>query len=105
MSREAEMEKQDVQIIEEADKGAGQPVLLQGRALWLARALWVAVFLVAVALFLAGIPGRWALAAKEATDQLAGHAQAGLTVGVYAAIKVGADIALAVVSSTVGLVI
>jgi hypothetical protein len=99
------MQKQDVQLIERADKGAGQPVFLQGRALWLARALWVAVFLLAVALFLAGIPGRWVLAAKEATDQLVGHSQAGLTVGVYAAIKVGANIALAAVSSTIGLVI
>ena len=99
------MQKQDVQIIEQADKDTGQPVFLQGRALWLARALWAAVFLLALALFLAGIPGRWVLAAKEATNQAVGHAQAGLAVGVYAAIKVGADIALAAVSGTVGLVI
>lgn len=99
------MQKQDVQIIDHADRGEGQPVHLQGRVLWLARALWMAVFLLAVALFLVGIPGRWALAVKEAADQLAGHTQPGLTVEVYAAIKVAADIALAVVSSTVGLVI
>jgi hypothetical protein len=99
------MQKQGIQIIDQADKGEGTPVHLQGRALWLARALWVAVFLLAVALFLVGIPGRWALAVKEATDQLAGHTQPALTVGVYAAIKVALDIALAVVSSTVGLVI
>jgi hypothetical protein len=105
MSSEDGMQKQDVQIIEQADKDTGRPVFLQGRALLLARALWAAVFLLAVALFLAGIPGRWVLAAKEATNQAAGHAQAGLSVGVYVAIKVGADIALAVVSGTVGLVI
>jgi hypothetical protein len=105
MSSEAGMQKQDVQTIEQADKDTGQPVFLQGRALWLARALWVAVFLLAVALFLAGIPGRWVLAVKEAADQSVEHARAGLTVGVYAAIKVGADIALAAVSGTVGLVI
>ena len=71
--------KRHAQIIEQADKGHVAPVSLQDRAMWLARALWVAVFLLALALFLTGIPGRWALAVKEATDQSVEQAQTGLT--------------------------
>jgi hypothetical protein len=63
------MREQDAQIVEQRDEGRGRPVLLQGRTLWLARALWLAVCLLAVALFLAGLPGRWMLAAIEAADQ------------------------------------
>lgn len=97
--------EQDAPMVEQVGENTSRPVFLQGHALRLARALWLIFFLLVVALFCAGIPGRWALAAKEAADQPAKLAQAGLTVGVYAAIKVAADIALAAVSGAVGLVI
>src|SRR5690349_14530034 len=80
-------------------------IVLEGRGLWLARALWLAVLLVAVGLFAASLPGRWALAAMEAAAAPGRLAQFGLTVTVYAACKVGADLALALVSTAVGVLI
>jgi hypothetical protein len=81
------------------------PPLLAGPRLLLARAFWLAVFFVAVGLLAASIPGRWALAAREAAGAADALARSGLTVGAYAGAKVAADIALAVVSGAVGLLI
>lgn len=99
------MQMQEVQLANHGDDKRIGSTFLAGRALSMARVLWLAIFLVAMGLFVASIPGRWMLAAKEATNHQAGLVQSELAVNVYTAVKVAVDIALAAVSGAVGLVI
>src|SRR5215210_4508023 len=97
-----------------AEQGHAQPAhqpeppsatTLHGHRLVLARVVWLAVALLALGLFVARLPGRWAYAGTLDDAARANLARVGLSASAYAAFLVVRDVVYAAVCSAVGVVI